>query len=423
MIEQIIEPGATSRLKPSNMSTATKVWYFVLLLLVALGAYSILRQELYGHKATNLTNLGPWGLYISGFLFFVGASAGSTLIGLMVHAFKREDYAPLATRAILVGLFSLGMSVAMIMMDVGRIDRAIFIPWLHRNFTSMFFYTSLSYQIFAVLLLAELYYTIKITRGVATDKDKQRGKWVSIAAVPFALVALHAVSGTLFAVIKAREFLNNSLAPPHFIVVALLSGIALMMIVAVVTNWLRRKENKAEVVSERTLRHMGILLAFFLVTAMLMDFFDFIVFSYGDLPASDAAWELLSGQNLPFSIIHVGGYVITVLILISPRRHDVRWLTGAAAVVLLAVAAYRYNLVAVDMSVPLLPFFKPIHYFPSFTEWTIVLGVASLMTLAYSVATQILPMEERIGDGSAGAEKSAGAREEWSASPGEQPAT
>lgn len=362
----------------------------LLVVLVLLGIYAFIRQTVDGHALTGLTNLAPWGLYIAGFVFFVGASAGATIIGLMVHAFKREDYAPLATRALLVGLLSLAVAVTFIMVDVGKINRAVMMPWIHRNFTSMFNWTAITYYLFGIILLAELYFTVKLNRGTATQKDKAKAKWLAIAAVPFALAVLHAPHGALFAVIKAREFWNNPLLPPHFAVVALVSGTALMILVAVLTAKLRGRD----LVSKKTLDHMGWLLFFFIATAGLMDFFDFLVFTYSDMAEGNAATHFLSGPHLPLSILHVGGYIVAFFLLISKKGRQIPRLTWAAALTLIAVAAYRFNLVVVGLGVPLLPFFRHDHYAPTVIEYLIAIGVISGGLLAYLLLVKALPMEE-----------------------------
>src|SRR3989304_2264288 len=129
------------------------LWILLLVGLVAPGLYSFARQTADGHQLTNLGDTAPWGLYIVGFIFFVGASAGSTIVGLMAHAFGRKDYERLAPRGVLVGFLSLVAAVSFIAVDVGRIPRMLALPIVWHNPTSMFFYTSITYYLFALILL------------------------------------------------------------------------------------------------------------------------------------------------------------------------------------------------------------------------------------------------------------------------------
>lgn len=361
----------------------------ILAAIVGLGVYAYFKVATVGHVLTGLSDATPWGLYIVGFIFFVGTSAGSTVIGLLIHAFGRQDYARLGTRALLVGFLSLSAAVMFLAVDVGSIPRMIQLPWVYHNLTSMFFYTSITYYLFAAILLAELYYTIKLTKGTSTPRDLRIAKWLSILAVPFALGVLHAPHGALFAVVKAREFWNNPLLPPHFAVVALVGGTALMILIAVATSRLGR----VEVASRATLTHIGGLLAFFIGVAAFLDIFDFLVFTYSDNPTGAAVWELIWGPQLGFSIVHVAGYILAFVILLF-RRRDVRWLTAAALLTVAAVAAYRYNTATIGFAEPLLPFQESPHYWPSRYEIAVSFGILALIGLSYLILIRVLPMEE-----------------------------
>jgi Ni/Fe-hydrogenase subunit HybB-like protein len=295
----------------------------------------------------------------------------------------------MATRAILIGLVSLLASVLFIMVDVGSIGRMIQLPWVYQNPTSMFFYSSITYYLFGLFLLGELYYTVKLTRGKSTARDKTRAKWLSILAVVFALALLVGADGALFAVVKAREFWNNPLLPPHFAVAALATGTAIILLVAIATNLLRRKE----IVAKRTLSHMGVLLAVFLVVAAFMDIFDFLVFTYSDNPTGAAVWDLIWGPQLGFSIVHIAGYAIALVLLIGFRKSTTA-LAVAAALAIMGLVAYRYNLVTAGFADPILPFQEVKQYWPSRYEIALTLGILALVSLAYLVLTRLLPMEE-----------------------------
>jgi Ni/Fe-hydrogenase subunit HybB-like protein len=326
-------------------------------------------------------------------VFFVGISAGVTIIGLLIHAFGRKDYAPLATRALLVGLLSLSAAVLFIAVDVGHIDRMVRLPFVWRNETSMFTYTSATYYLFGLLLLVELYFALKMTRGTASDSEKTLTKWLAIAIVPFALVIVEAPHGGLFAVVKAREFWNSPLLPPHFVAAALLSATAVLVLIGAASSVV----TKRSLVGKATLSHMGILLAFFIALSAFFDLFDFIVFSYSDTITGNTAWEFLSGSNLVVSVVHVGGYMLALSILLVKRGRETPWLTVAAAVALIAVAAYRYNLTIVGQAPPLLPFLEDPSYAPTFVEISITTGIVAFALLGYSVLTRVLPMEEPDG--------------------------
>ncbi len=364
-------------------------WVGLLAVIIVIGFINFIRQTTDGHHLTGLSDAFPWGLYIAGFVFFVGASAGATIVGLMVHAFGRDDYAPLATRALLVGLLSLAAAVLFISVDVGSIPRMLRMPFIWRNETSMFTYTSLTYYVFGALLLAELYYAMRITRGEATENDRTIARYLAIAAVPFALIVVHAPHGGLFAVVRARDFWSSPLLPPHFAVVALLSGTALMMCVAVLTALV----NGRELVAKKTLAHMGGLLALFIAIAAFMDFFDLLVYQYSNDYAGNEAFKALWSSGWLLSSLHVGGYAVALVIILVNRGRSVALLGAAAGIAVVAAAAYRFNLIAAGQAPELFPFLEEASYTPSFVEISIAAGIVALIVLGYSIATKVLPME------------------------------
>ncbi len=279
------------------------------------------------------------------------------------------------------------------MVDVGSIPRTLKMPWIWRNETSMFTYSSLTYYAFGALLLAGLYYAFRITRGEATENDKNVAKWLAIAMVPFALIVVQAPHGGLFAVARARDFWSNPLLPPHFAVAGLLTGTAVMMCVAVVTSAISGKE----LVTKKTLAHMGGLLGLFIAIVAFMDFFDMLVYQYSDDVAGNEAFHRLWTDGWVLSSLHVGGYVVALGIILLNRGTSAGWLGAAAAIAVVASAAYRFNLVAAGQAPTLLPFLEDTPYSPSWVEISISAGIVALVMLAYSVATRVFPLEEPAG--------------------------
>lgn len=371
-------------------SLAFYVWIGLLGLLVLQGLYSVYRQTVEGHYLSGQSDLVPWGLYIVGFVFFVGTSAGATIIGLLIHAFGRDDYAPLGTRALLVGFLSLAAAVTFILVDVGNVWKLMLVPWVWRNPTSMFMYTSLTYYLFAALFLGELYYAVRITRGIATTRDRRVAKWLAIAAVPFALWIVHAPHGALFAVIEAREFWNSPLLPPHFAIAALVSGTSVMTLIAIGASLSGRR---TPLVSKATLSHMGFILAFLISVTLFFDFFDGFVHLYADGTESGPG-EILAGRYAPMLLIQEGGLVLALTILLFKRGRTAPGLAIASALAIVAIATYRYLLIPVGLQVPLFPFLGEISYSPSLIEVSVAVGIVALAILAYSVLSRILPMED-----------------------------
>ncbi|MDP3297605.1 MAG: NrfD/PsrC family molybdoenzyme membrane anchor subunit [Thermodesulfovibrionia bacterium] len=373
-----------------NTSRSFYIFNGILLLIIMWGFYNWGLALIEGPGITGSNDFVPWGLFLVGFVFFVGASAGATLIGLMIHAFSREDYKVLGIRAILIGLLSLLAAVLNLMMDVGQPIRAVLIPWVLHNMTSMLIYTSSTYFIFGGLFLAELFYALKIARGTATQTDEKIAKWLAIIAVPFALGILHAPHGALFAVVKARDYWHTPLLPPHFAVSALVTGTSFMILMAIVTS----KIEKKELVSRGALEHMGGLLAFFITLNLFFDFYDIFVLKYSEEPEGIEILNLLTGRFVPFFILNFGGLFLALMVLLNKRGRSIRALTFVSCLSILAILAYRWDLVIGGQILPLLPGFPEIHYYPTIPEIAMEAGIIALFLFLYTLLTKILPMEE-----------------------------
>jgi len=380
------------------MKESSKAFYAFLtfLLIIAVwGGYNwVLIMFVEGVGITGSSDLVPWGAFIVGFIFFVGASAGASIIGLMIHGFGREDYKPLGTRAILVGLLSLMVAVLFLMSDVGNPFRAMLLPAVLRNMTSAGVYTSITYVGFAALMLGELYYAVKFTRsgGVGSDMEEKIAKVLAILALLFALMVVHAPHGALFAFIKAREMWNTALVPPHFVVVALATGTAIMILVAIITS----KINKRELVGIEAFNHMGVLLALFITVTLFLDFFDYLVMIYAGKPAGVEIWHLLTGRFAPLFIINTTGLFAAMLILVFKRGRTIKGLSIASSLTVIAIIAYRIDLIVVAQIAPLFPGIGEIYYIPTVPEMAVVAGLIALALFLYLVLTKVLPMEETV---------------------------
>jgi molybdopterin-containing oxidoreductase family membrane subunit len=384
----IMATEVISRL-PYGVGRFSRGWFVaaaILLTLVGLGAYAFSHQITEG----DVISL-PWGLYIVGFVFFIGASSGATIIGLLIHAFGREDYAPLGTRALLVGLLALAGGTLFMAVDVGSFPRMMLVPWVWRNFSSMFFYTSISYYIFGLLLLAELYYTVKITRETASARDKNIAKWLAIGTFLFAVWVVQVLDGSLFGAIKASEYWNTHLSVPHFVMAALLSGIAIMILVAIVTSATRGKG----LVSKVTLAHMGQLLAFFIAATLFLDLVDILILSYSDTVVSRAAWTLLTGQNVAWFVLNLTTLFAALVILLFKGGRTSQGLFIASSLALVGIVVYRFNVVIVGQLAQILPHVEGASYSPSLVEVLVTLGVVALVLFLYTVLSRVLPMEDK----------------------------
>jgi len=383
-----------SHIRESVKNTGKGFYVFVGILIIVITWAFINYAQIFitGHGMSGLSDVVPWGLYISFLAFFIGASAGATIIGLLIYGFRQDDYKPMGTRAILLALVCIFGATQFVMADVGVPWRALKVPFLLRNVTSMFFISSTSYFIFMALLSAELYYAIKVTFGIGGEKAKKMAKWLGILAVPFALFVVHTFTGTIFGVVKAREFWNTPLLPIHFITSALASGFAIVILIAIITSKLKKRE----IVSQKTFNHMGLLLGAFLTATLFLDLTDYLIVLYSGTAEGMETWHILSERYAPLLSLNIIGMIIAIIILMFKKGRTVPGLFISSLLTIVAIMAYRINLISVGQLVPLYPEMGTLHYVPSVPEISVALGIVALMVLLYMIFAKILPMEKTV---------------------------
>ena len=373
-----------------------KIWYGLLSVIFLIGIYSFYLQTINGHQVTGISKEVPWGIYIAAFAFFVGASAGATIIGFLIHAFGRNDYKTLGVRSIIIGVLSLLAAIFFIIADVGEPLRMFKVPWLLSNTSSMFFISSTSYYLFMILLLTELYYLVKILRNKASKKEKLISKWLAIIAVPYALLVVHMVTGFIFGVVKTREYWNTPLLPMHFIIAALATGTAIIILATIFSSNLETRTNK--LISKSTLNHLGLLLAVFIGITLLFDLSDVLVLKYTDKPDGVAAWNILTGEHaILFTINWV--FLVGALLIVAFKKGRTSGWTGLASILVIsAVAIYRFNLVIVPQKVPILPDLEKIQYTPSLIEISVTSGIIAFIVLLYFIALKLKPIKQALDE-------------------------
>ncbi len=375
-----------------DVSRSFHIFVVVLLVVIGLGSFNWLRFLTHGPGLTGSSDAVPWGIYITGLAYFIGLSAGATIVGLLIHGFGRNDYKPIGIRAILLALLCIFGATQFVLVDLGVPFRGLKVPLVLHNLTSLFLISSSSYYGFMTILGGELYFSIKVAKGKASHRDETIAKWLGILAVPYALWVVHAFTGSIFGVVKAREMWNTPMLPVHFVISAIASGFAMVILVGIITS----KIEKRELLSSGTYDHMGKLLAFFVVVTLFLDFFDYFILRYSAKAEAMETWHILTGRYAPVLAMNIGGLASAFLILIFRKGRTVNGMFIATILVQLAIIAYRINLVSVGQLVPLFPGMGEIYYSPTFSEISVALALVALVILLYAVLSRIMPMEETV---------------------------
>ena len=221
---------------PGKFGTRSKVWIAALSVLVLAGLAAWAYQLSQGLIVTGMDNVFFWGLYIMLFVFFVGLSAGGLIISSVPKFFHSDRYDSIAALGVLVSFACIVVAGLLILPDLGRPSRVVGF-FLSPDFRSPMVWD------FAIVVLYGLfcavYFWLLTRRDLAargsrlafgvrdTEAGRQRDRklsfWAAAIAIPLA-VALHSVTGWIFALQIGRGSWFSPLVAPMFIMKALSRG-------------------------------------------------------------------------------------------------------------------------------------------------------------------------------------------------------
>ena len=99
------------------------IWLGVMGLILLAGLTAGILVFWKGLGITNLTDLVPWGLWITIDLSSIALSAGAFSLCAGVYLFALKRYQPIARTATFVGLIGYTMAMLALVLDIGRPDR------------------------------------------------------------------------------------------------------------------------------------------------------------------------------------------------------------------------------------------------------------------------------------------------------------
>jgi len=395
----------------ASLSLAAKVLLGGFLLV---GAIAIILRVAQGLRVTHLSSITPWGLWVILYIYFVGLSAGAFLLSSLVYVFGQHNLEKVGRRALFLAVLSMVVALTFILLDLGHIERF----WLTLRFwntTSILAWEVHFYMVYILLLLAELYLAMRKDlvqqrekRGLmgliarlftwndddlsekSLERDRKLMRLLGIVGIPLAVIGVHGGTGTLFAVVKARPYWNTGLFPVIFILSALVSGTAFLLVIQILTG---KKKNEPE--DLEISQALAKFLAGFLLIDLGLEFYEFLIPLYSlRHEEMESLYTLFTG---PLSFYFWVGqillvFVLPLVLLYSSARHSSKALALAGVSVVLGIVAVRVNIVLPALLVPVLEGLPIGRYYPSLIEVLSSLGIISLGILLYIVGEYLLPL-------------------------------
>ena len=94
--------------------------FFMIIGLILLLIWGITQYLIHGHHAYNVSREHPWGLLISGYIFFVGTSTGLCIIASLGHVFGIKEFNHIGKRTTLLAIITLLPGFIIILSEIGH---------------------------------------------------------------------------------------------------------------------------------------------------------------------------------------------------------------------------------------------------------------------------------------------------------------
>ncbi|MFN8412146.1 MAG: NrfD/PsrC family molybdoenzyme membrane anchor subunit [Anaerolineales bacterium] len=385
-----------------NITTPWGLWLAFLSMLLLVALISGLSVFWFGLSITNLTDLVPWGLWITIDLSSIALSAGAFSLCAGVYLFGLKRYQPIARTATFVGLIGYTMAMLALILDIGRPDRfwKSLVFW---NMHSLLWEVTMCVMLYLTVLVLEAMPILasldwlRKRYPILTQKMEHVHHYAPVLAiVGLALSSLHQSSlGAVYGVIKARPIWYKPEMSVLFMFSAIVGGISLTLLASMISSKLTAKAKVNDALVERVAQFVGYLMIGYLYFRA----WDWLAQTYTHEPGRTEAFHVLTQGTLSFNFwfgeIIFGAIVPTFLLLYRPTRISPFWRMLGLAMVVGGVVAFRFdtNIVGFLTVISYLPGEAMISYTtytPSLIEWGSGLGIIAYGVLAFSLGVKYL---------------------------------
>jgi Ni/Fe-hydrogenase subunit HybB-like protein len=393
-------------------SRAFYVTAAILVAVVLWGIFSYYLQVRYGLGRTGLNRPEYWGIYIICFVFFIGISHAGTLISAILRVSQAEWRRSITRSAELITVLVIGFGAIQPIIDLGRPDRVLNVifhaqprsPLLWDVISIGLYFTSCTIYLYVPLLpdlaiirdsgvkAPRLY---RILAAGYRDTPYQHVvlerviKVLAIVVIPIA-VSVHTIIGWIFAM-TLRPMWHSTIFGPYFVVGAIYSGIAAIMIAMVI---LRRAYRLEQYFRDIHFDYLGRMLLLLACLWFYFTFAEHLTVFYGAEPAEMRTfWSKITGQYaVPFWTMTLGCFVIPVALMSRSATRTPSGALIAGIAVVIGMWLERYNIVVPTSVNPIWEIEAIGHYMPSWIELSIMAGASAGFILLYMISTKFIPI-------------------------------
>ena len=381
----------------------------VLLAVVGFGVILYIRQYFLGLGVTGLNYPVFWGFYIVNFVFFIGISHAGTLISAILRLSKAEWRRPITRVAEIITVVVLLIGAVHPIIDMGRPDRVLNLLKFGRYQSPLLWDLT---AIITYLMASTIYLYLPMIPDIAMMRDKgTKFKWLydilswgyigtpaqkhaiekgmtimMVMVVPIA-VSVHTVIAYLFSM-TVQPMWHSTIFAPYFVVGAIFSGTAVLLVVMVV---LRKIYHLEAYLKEVHFKHLGTIL---LVMSLLWGYFTFSEYLTTYYPQEPHEMRVFlykfTGPYAAFFWGMVATNLVIPVLLLSFKK-DIKGIFIASVCVSIGMWLERLNIIVPSLISTRLPY-PTGFYVPTLTEVGIFLGGIALFCLGYLLFAKLFPL-------------------------------
>jgi Ni/Fe-hydrogenase subunit HybB-like protein len=315
-----------------------------------------------------------WSLMIVMYPYITGLVAGSFLVSSLYHVFGRREFKPLARLALATALCFLAVATIPLLNHLGHPERAVNII-VTPNFSSAMAGFGILYATYFIILLLEVWFVFRVdiirraaegrgfvrrfysvlalgvydTSDRALRVDAAMTRVLAAVGIPMACM-LHGYVGFLFGALKANAWWSTPLMPIIFLFSAMVSGIALLIVLYQTTA-----KFKGMPIDRAAISAMARWLWLFMIMTLTLELLEIMTLGYEKAEEWVVVSHLLTHQ-LSISFISIqmvlGGlipFILLMLVVLMDRYMDDRIRNTLAMVssllLLMQVLSMRWNVV------------------------------------------------------------------------------
>lgn len=397
-----------------------KLIVIVLAAVVAWAGVAFLAQAWVGLGLTGMRRPVFWGFYITNFVFWIGISHAGTLISAILRLTKATWRRPITRCAEAITVFALMIGGMFPVIHLGR-------PWLffwlapypNQRVIWPNIHSPLEWDFFAIstyLSGSLMYLYLPLIPDLALVRDRSRGwrrrlygalavnwqgtqkQWHRLefaiqllaAAIIAVAISVHTIVSWDFSMSIVPTW-HSTIFGPYFVVGAIFSGIAALIIVMALLRRLLHLEQWLQPIHfdnlGKLLLTMSLLWAYF-VTAEMMTIW------YGNDPSEMAIfWAKVSHTYAPlFWTMVTCNFLIPFPLLAIRKLRTIRGTVIASCTVVVGMWLERFLIVIPGLALQRLPFNDWTGYRPRWPEISITVGTFAAMILLYLIFSRLFPM-------------------------------